>query len=121
MQMTSDFEKKLHKIQNTFISSDIKDNYTNLGKLIEKSLLYNYKTLGGKVKISPNDVVKTYYEIFHNTTSKFYIDKPENCTIYHYYDTLLTHVLDDKDINNKFEKTLLVGTLFNIVDYEENN
>lgn len=121
MSMTSNFNSKLEKSKHTFISLDEKDNHELLGRLIERSLLYEYKTIGGKVKLSPSDVVKTYESIFYDPSSKYYLGEAKGCSLHHYQDALCSFITDSKDIVNRFEKTLLVQMLFDLVDNEENN
>lgn len=121
MSMTSNFNLRLDKSKHTFISLDEKDNHELLGKLIERSLLYEYKTIGGKVKLSPSDVVKTYESIFYDPSSKYYLGETKGCSLHHYQDALCSFITDSKDIVNRFEKTLLVQMLFDLVDNEENN
>ena len=121
MSMTSDFKLKLEKSKRTFISLEEKDNHELLGRLLERSLLYEYKTIGGKIKLSPNSVVKTYESIFHNPSSKYYLGETKDCSLFHYQNALCSFITDDKDIINRFEKTLLVEMLFDLIDNEENN
>ena len=121
MSMSSNFKIKLEKAKHTFISSDEKDNHELLGRLIERSLLYEYKTIGGKVKLSPSDVVKTYESVFHDASSKYYLGDIKECSIFHYQDALCSFITDSKDIVNRFEKTLLVEMLFDLIENEENN
>ena len=71
MQMPSDFEEKLEFMSHNFISSEEKDNHEFLGQLIDKSLLYEYKTAGGKVKLSSTEVIKAFESIYHDTSSKY--------------------------------------------------
>lgn len=121
MSMTSNFNVRLAKSKHTFISLEEKDNHELLGRLIERSLLYEYKTIGGKVKLSPGDVVKTYESIFHDPSSKYYLGENKGCSLFHYQNALCSFITDNKDIVNRFEKTLLVEMLFDLVNNEENS
>lgn len=118
MQMPSDFENKLEMMSNTFVSSEEKDNHEFLGQLIDKSLLYEYKTAGGKVKLSSAEVIKAFESIYHDTSSKYYLSNQE-CSIVHYYDALSAQVTNGKDIINRFEKTILISMLFNLTNKDD--
>lgn len=120
MSTTSNFEIKLKKLKNTFVSLEDKDNHELLGRLIERSLLFEYKTICGKIKLSPNDIVKGYTMIFHDPSSKYYLGDKQ-CSYFHYQNALCSLITDNKDIVNRFEKTLLVEMLFDQIDNEENN
>ena len=116
MKMPSDFKIKLNKSKSTFIS--IEDNHKLLGEIIEKSLLYTFDTISGKIKLSPNDVINAYINIFHDTTSKYYLNNKE-CSYNHFYNAIAEQINDNKDIINRYEKSLLVGMLFNLVNDED--
>lgn len=116
MEMPSDFKIKLNKSKSTFISTE--DNHKLLGEIIEKSLLYTFDTISGKIKLSPNDVINAYVNIFHDTTSKYYLDNKE-CSYDHFYNAISEQINDSKDIINRYEKSLLIGMLFNLVNDED--
>lgn len=123
MEMTSDFEIRLKKMKNTFLSSDTEDRQKLLGSMIEKSLLYEYSNQAGKVKLSPSTVVKAYENVYVNTDSPYYIKESEECSVFNYYNAFTELIKDanKKDLITGYEKTLLVGQLFNLVtDYASN-
>lgn len=118
MSMTSDFESKLEKMKNTLFSEKMEEKHKTLGYLIEKSLLFEYNNLAGKVKLSPNMVIKAYENVYMNTESPYYVKDSELCSIYNYYNAFTELIRDSnkKDLITGYEKTLLVGQLFNLVN-----
>ena len=117
MSLTSDFETKLKKMKNTFLSSDKEARQKQLGSMIEKSLLYEQVNQAGKVKLSPAMVVKAYENVYLNTDSDYYVKDSEECSVFNYYNAFTELIRDSnkKDLMTGYEKTLLVGELFNLV------
>lgn len=117
MSLTSDFETKLKKMKNTFLSSDKEARQKQLGSMIEKSLLYEQVNQAGKVKLSPAMVVKAYENVYLNTDSGYYVKDGEECSVFNYYNAFTELIRDSnkKDLMTGYEKTLLVGELFNLV------
>lgn len=115
--MTSDFEIKLQKMKTTFLSPEVEDRQKLLGSMIEKSLLYEYNNIGGKVKLSPNMVIKAYENVYMNTDSPCYIKDTEECSVFNYYNAFTELIKDTtkKDLMTGYEKTILVGQLFDLV------
>lgn len=117
MKMTSDFESRIKKMKNTFLSPEIEDRQKLLGSIIEKSLLYEYSNQAGKVKLSPAMVVKAHENVYINTDSPYYVKDTEECSVFNYYNAFTELIKDatKKDLMTGYEKTLLVGQLFNLV------
>lgn len=117
MKMTSDFESRIKKMKNTFLSPEIEDRQKLLGSMIEKSLLYEYSNQAGKVKLSPAMVVKAYENVYINTDSPYYVKDTEECSVFNYYNAFTELIKDatKKDLMTGYEKTLLVGQLFDLV------
>ena len=107
------FAVPVNKLKNTFISDDIEDLHELLGEFIDKTMLYEYKYLGGKIKLSINNIIDAYQKTFCDLT--------KSINQWSFYTNICNEINDDKDITNMFEKTLLVGMLFNLVDNEHNN
>ena len=118
MEKPFDIEKRLKIMKNTFISADIEDVHKLLGKLINRSLLYEYRNVGGKVKISPSDVIKAFEDVYHNNNSHYYVQPTVEGSLHNYYGAFCSQITNSKDIINRFEKTILVGMLFDLVEYE---
>lgn len=117
MKMTSDFESRIKKMKNTFLSPEVEDRQKLLGSMIEKSLLYEYSNQAGKVKLSPAMVVKAYENVYINTDSPYYVKDTEECSVFNYYNAFTELIRDatKKDLMTGYEKTLLVGQLFDLV------
>lgn len=118
MEKPFDIEKRLKIMKNTFISADIEDVHKLLGKLINRSLLYEYRNVGGKVKISSSDVIKAFEDVYHNNNSHYYVQPTVEGSLHNYYSAFCSQITNSKDIINRFEKTILVGMLFDLVEYE---
>ena len=118
MEKPFDIEKRLKIMKNTVISADIEDVHKLLGKLINRSLLYEYRNVGGKVKISPSDVIKAFEDVYHNNNSHYYVQPTVEGSLHNYYGAFCSQITNSKDIINRFEKTILVGMLFDLVEYE---
>jgi len=114
MEQVSTFEKQITHMKATYLSTDIDDRHQLLGRQVEKSLIEEHRTIAGKVKLATSTVIKAYEDVYYDTTSSYYVgDNP--CSIFNYYQAFTEIIRDDKkDILNKFEKTLLVNSLFDL-------
>ena len=121
MEKPFDIKQRLKVMKNTFISADIEDTHKLLGKLINRSLQYEYCNVGGKIKISSADVVKTFEDVYLDSTSHYYVQPTVEGSLHNYYGALCSQITKSKDIINRFEKTILVGMLFDLVEYETSN
>ena len=121
MEKPFDIKQRLKGMKNTFISADIEDTHKLLGKLINRSLQYEYHNIGGKIKISPTDVIKTFEDVYLDSTSHYYVQPTVEGSLHNYYGALCSQITNSKDIINRFEKTILVGMLFDLVEYETSN
>ena len=121
MEKPFDIKQRLKVMKNTFISADIEDTHKLLGKLINRSLQYEYRNIGGKIKISSTDVIKTFEDVYLNSTSHYYVQPTVEGSLHNYYGALCSQITNSKDIINRFEKTILVGMLFDLVEYETSN
>jgi len=108
MQKQINIKKHLDKLHGTYISDDPVIIHELLGKFIDRTLLYDYKYIGGKVKLSTNNIINAYQTTFSDLT------KPINNWLL--YTNICNEINDNKDITNIFEKTLLVGMLFDLVE-----
>ena len=113
-----DIERRLKSMRNTFISPEIKDKQELLGKLVDRAILYENVNVGGKVKISSIDVISAYDAVYNKPTSNYYVSPTVEGNLHNYYSALCNQITTGKDIINRFEKTILVGMLFDLVEYE---
>ena len=110
--MVDDSNLRFKKMNSEFFSSDVEDKHTQLGDLIEKSMLYEFYGKGGKVKLSPPMILKAFQNVYMNSSSKYYVKDTEECSLFAYADTILTLITDEEDIINPFEKSYLCLQLF---------
>ena len=108
------FEVNMRKLKSTFLSPEQKDIQTFLGNLIDKVLLLESTTINGKIKISPTDIIKSYIQVYNDSTSAYYINKTEECSLFNFYDSICSQITNSKDFINKFEKIMLINNLFEI-------
>ena len=110
MEMENSVPIIIEKMQKTFLNNDCKHEL--LGKLIEKSMLFEFDSVSGKVKLSPNNVIKAHENIYMDSTSKLY-KKDQEASVYDLYVALLEQIKDGykKDIVNVFEKSCLIKNL----------
>lgn len=104
----------ISKIKKQFL--DENEKYDFLGKLVEKSMLYEKDSITGKVKLSPNLINKVHESIYLDSTSKLY-RKDQEVVLYDLYIALLEQIKDGykKDIINIFEKSILAAQILNII------
>ena len=88
---------------------------------VNKKLLYEYNSIGGKIKLSTNDIIKAYNDVVNKPTSNYYVSTTIEGSYHNMYSSICNQITQGKDIINRFEKTLLVGMLFNFIKYETNN
>lgn len=114
MKMTNDIDVKIRKMKNTFF--DQKKQHSLFGILMERALLFEEENVSGKVKLSPNIILKAYENVYLDTTSKFYI-KNQEVSAYNMYIAIAEQIKDGakKDMVTVFEKSVLAATLFKLV------
>lgn len=110
MEMENNVPMIISKMKKIFISDENKHEL--LGKLIEKSMLFEFDSISGKVKLSSASVIKAYENIYLDSTSKSY-KKDQEANVYDLYVALLEQIKDGykKDIVNVFEKSCLIKNL----------
>jgi len=119
LAMTNEVPLKLKKLQNTFINH--KDLQNTLGKYIDNTLQLTYQGVGGKVKLTTNDIIRAYTEVCYKPTSSYYVSSSVEGSEHNLYSAICSQVTKSKDIVNRFEKTILIGTLFDVVNGEVDN
>ena len=114
MEMENSVPMVLSNIKKKFVDDEFK--YDFLGKLLEKSILFEYNSISGKVKLSPSVVIKMHENIYLDSTSKSY-KKDQEATVFDLYSEILTVIKDGykRDPINVFEKSLLAAQILNII------
>lgn len=111
MEYTNNFSMIVNKMSNTWMDVDAKSKQFRLGEVLDKVLTEELKTISGKVKVSPNYILKAYENLHIDVTSKHYVDSkiPNLLT---YLEPFIEALSLDKDIINRFEKTMLIFNSF---------
>lgn len=107
-ETVNNLETNMRKLKSTFLPTDKKQNF--LGELIDRALIFENKTINGKIKLSTNDIIKAYESIYSDSSSPYYVNS--ECTMFNYYDAICAQIT--KDFVNRFEKTMLINNLLKI-------
>lgn len=71
--------------------------------------------LSGKVKLSAASIIETYKRLFKDQDSEFFVKNAEEITLWEVYMAMLGVIRDDdKDVINKFEKTMLINKMLQL-------
>jgi len=117
MQKTSDIQVRLQKMKNTFLDRDPDSVHKLLGEQIERVMHLEWANASGKVKLSTAMCVKAFQMVYMDSRSPYFVKDTEECSVFNYYNAFTQLVTDDdRDIIGKFEKTLLIDSLFNLID-----
>lgn len=115
MELTNVFAQKLDKLRGTYLSPEIEDRHELFGKMLENTMLFEYENKGGKVKLTPNLAIKAYQSVYMDSSSKYFVSDTVEESELNYYNAYAQLIQDDKkDIINIFEKSFLIGTLFEV-------
>lgn len=116
MESTSNTMNVIEQALKTPIKRNEENINSLLGDWIRKCIHFEYCTEFGKIKLSPSMAIEAYQNLFENVGSKFYISKEvESFTTLDAFDAFANIIaIDEKDLMNKFEKTLLIADIFNL-------
>lgn len=112
LSITDEIHTTLDKLSNMeFKKSDI---YNDLGHWVDNCITSKISTGFGTVKLAESSPIEVYKGLFYNKKSKYFTkdDRVDGFTVYNAFTDLITQ--DDKDLVNKFEKTLLVKDILGI-------
>jgi hypothetical protein len=116
MEMTNDLEVRLRDMKNTFLDRDDDSIHLLLGEQIHKAMHMEWNNAGGKAKISTAMCVKAFQMVYEDSRSPYYTKDTEQSSVFNYYNAYTQLITDDnKDLMSKFEKTLLVDSLFGLL------
>lgn len=113
LEETNDFAAKLKTLKSTFLDRSKQREY--LGDWVHESLLNNVDYGFGKVKLASSTPIKAYQNLFIDSDSEYFL--PEGCdpSLFDVYNSFTQIITDDeKDLMNKFEKTMLINKLLKI-------
>lgn len=112
-KVTDNTEVMLKQLKNNYIDRDLFIN--RLGEWIDLTLDQCIINDGGKVKLTSSLPIDVYKNLIKDKDSDYYIKETSQISIYDVYTTFLGKIKeDDKDIINRFEKTLLVNKILKI-------
>lgn len=113
MSLPTKFEATVKQMKSEFIG---KGEITNhLGRWVDTTLRNNYYNGIQNVKISPNVPVEAYKSLFTDEGSGNFVHPNKEASIYDAHNAFTTIISnDDKDIMNRFEKTMMVNTLLSV-------
>ena len=112
MEQTSNFAIQLKKLKETTLDRDKQLQY--LGTWVDSTLRYNQNYGFGKVKISKTTPIDAYSQLFIDTDSPYYFPEGIDPTMFDVYNSFSQLITDEKDIMNKFEKTILINKILGI-------
>lgn len=86
-----------------------------LGNWLDTSIDIAYCNESGKIKLPNSLPLEAYKELLKNKDSYFYVAPEKVITLYHIYQVFLSQITnDEKDILNRFEKTILINRVLKI-------
>jgi hypothetical protein len=108
LEAPNTFENDIKKLKKDTIE---RDKMTDLlGKWVDLSLRHNYDNGLQNVKISPNVAIEAYKSVLLDSNSQYFIPETKAITMFNLHEALTQIVTDDdKDILNRFEKTMLIN------------
>ena len=115
LSWTNDFQVKLNTCKTETLSTKVESRCFRLGEWIEKCHFdyYNHE-INGKVKWSPANIIKVYNSIYIDQNAEYYVGDKDSSVINTYQAFADIIAKDQKDIGNRFEKTILINRLLNI-------
>lgn len=113
MELTDDFEVKFNELESRQFNLDEVDQ--NLGKWVRNSISTESYSEFGKVKLSPNNAIDAYKYLFIDASSDYYVEEGTSLNHSDIYEAFTQTIIDDeKDLMNKFDKTILVNKILEI-------
>lgn len=113
MELTDNTNVMIQQMKNNYIDRDLFIN--RLGEWVDSTLDQCIINDGGKVKLTASLPIDVYKSIIKDKESGYYVKETSQISIYDVYTTFLGKIKeDDKDIINRFEKTLLVNKILKL-------
>lgn len=113
MERPSTITKDIETLNNTSFKRAYDDRCLKLGHWITKAQLLKFESDFGKVKLATGMPTDVYNILFEESTSDHYVSKEfDNFTAFDAFGAFASIVKEDeKDIINKFEKSVLISEL----------
>ena len=117
MELTDNTKEVLTRLQETEVEYHQDEIDETLGMWIRNSINMTYDNGYGKVKIASNSILSAYKLLYIDKESKYYVKPGDTTTMFDVYNAH-TQIIsdDDKDIVNKFEKSLLIAKILGVLD-----
>ena len=113
MEYTNDFAVVLGNMKNTYLDRNERKRY--LGEWVDYSLRESQDYGFGKVKIAVSTPIDAYKQLFIEQDSDYYVPEGYDPTLFDVYNSFTQIITDDeKDILNKFEKTMIINKLLQV-------
>lgn len=114
LELTNDSNIMINKLKKTMISRE--NQILNLGKWCDNTLRFSINNGYGKVKLAISTPIEAYKQLFIDTDSPYYYPEGLDVSLFDVYNSFTQVITDDsKDILQKFNKTLLVGNILEII------
>ena len=110
MSKTSNYNVFIDKLESQELNTQVMD--TLLGSWVRGCVSEIYGDEFGKIKVSPKDAINTYLNLCKNRDSEYYLVDTNTFSKLHLLETFIDNITkDDKDIMNKFEKSLIIQNI----------
>ena len=115
LKLPDDMELRIKSMKNKTLSTKDNERTKRIGEYIEKAHYAYWKnSVGGKISISPLNLVKVYQNVYIDQNSDFYVGDKDS-TVMNMFEAMTQFIASDKkDIGNKIEKTFLVNQLMGL-------
>lgn len=110
MDQSNKFAETLQKLKSTYMSRNDRKLY--LGEWVDYSLRTSQDYGFGKVKIAVSTPVDAYKQLYLDHDSPYYVPEGTDPSLYNVYNSFTDLISNDnRDIMNKFEKTVIINNL----------
>lgn len=115
LKLPDDMELRIKSMKNKTLSTKDNERTKRIGEYIEKAHYAYWKnSVGGKISMSPLNLVKVYQNVYIDHNSDFYVGDKDS-TVMNMFEAMTQFIASDKkDIGNKIEKTFLVNQLMGL-------
>lgn len=112
--LANNFKNEIKELKETFIDRDM--IYDHLGRWVDFCLTQEYFNGVHGVKVPPTMPITGYKNVFLNKKSKYYVSDIEEVSLFDLHEAMTQVITDDKkDIINRYEKTMLVNQMIDLV------
>ena len=123
MEETSDVVSWLNKLENTEVTYNEELINENLGMWVRNTINNSYDTGFGKVKLAASTAIDAYKNLYEKSDSPYYVKPGDITNMFNIYNSFTWEISNDGtkedlqsgDICNKFEKTLMLKNILQLV------